>query len=498
MANLVETIKEEQSKTLTLNGATAYNSTGSALLDLFSVAGSLRGREGEVAKKFTKAYAENHKLATKLVFYTRDIKEGLGERKTSRIMLETLANLNPECLKANLKNLVNFGRWDDLVYLLNTGVKEEVVKVIGEQLTDDLKNMNEGKSISLLAKWLPSINTSSKNTRKLAKELIQSLELTEREYRKILSQLRAYLNVTEVRLTEKNYGNIVYSAVPSLAMNKYRGAFKRNDKERFSSYLESVKKGEAKINASTLFPYDIVGKYMNLIPGYCFNPKVDLSAFVDPVLEEQWKSLPNFVEEKENVLVMADTSGSMLWGNGRPLATSIGLAIYFAERNSGIFKGHFLSFSQEPRLEKVTGETLLEKIAHAENTEWYGNTNIEAAFDLILNSAIKANASKEEMPKSIVIISDMEFDACGGDNWSFYKEMKERFEKAGYQIPQIVFWNVNSLKDTYHISSKQEGVILASGQSASVFKTLVGRLDMTPYQYMESVLDSKRYDCVVC
>lgn len=490
MEKLIEQINELESRTLTLNGAKAYNTTGNALLDLFSQAGSLRNRINEVPAKFLRAYAEDNKLAVKLAFYTRDIKEGLGEREVSRTMFKTLANLNPECLKANLNNLVEFGRWDDLVSLLNTNVGNEVVKIIEEQLKEDLENMKEGKGVSLLAKWLPSTNTSSIKTRTQANELIKHLNLTKREYRKALAQLRAYLNVTEVRLTNKNCGNIVYPAVPSMAMNKYRKAFIRNDKERFTAYLESVKKGESKINADTLYPYNIVEKYL-----INFNVIGECECLLDPVLEEQWKALPNFVNENGNVLVMADTSASML---GRPLATALGLAIYFAERNKGFFANHFLTFSSNPRLVKVVGNTLLEKVVNASRAEWGGSTNLEAAFELILASAINGNVSQEELPKTIVVVSDMEFDFCGGENWGFYKEMKERFNKAGYQIPQVVFWNVDSLKDTFHASNNQEGVLLASGQSASVFKTLTGTLNMTPYQYMESVLNNERYNCVVC
>lgn len=488
---ILETMKTEQAKTLTLNGASAFNTTGSALLDLFSSAGSLRRRVSEVPFKYAKAYTENHSLAIKLAFYTRDIKEGLGERSVGRLMFKTLTELNPKCVKANLENLVNFGRWDDLVYLLDTKVSSEVVELISKQLKEDLNNLNKGKPVSLLAKWLPSINTSSFETRNKANKLAKVLGLSKREYRKALAQLRAYLNVTEVALTEKNYGNIVYPAVPSMAMNRYRNAFKRNDEVRFNKYLKDLEEGKTKINASVLYPYDIIEKYF--IPQW---GDIAFKSEADPVLEEQWKALPNFVNENENVLVMADTSGSMLTPNYRPLATALGLAIYFAERNKGIFGGHFLTFSASPKLEKVTGETLLEKIIHTSNAEWTQNTNVEAAFDLILNSAIKGNVPKEEMPKSIVVVSDMEFDYCGGRNWSFYEEMKERFEKAGYQIPQIVFWNVSSFKDTFHTSANQKGVLLASGQSTSVFKTLVGSLDLTPMQYMESVLNNPRYDCI--
>ena len=311
------------------------------------------------------------------------------------------------------------------------------------------------------------------------KFLAKKLGMSEKEYRKTLSDLRRYLKVVEVNLTARDYEGINYEEVPSLAMNKYRNAFLRNDEESFREYLSQVEKGEAKINASVLYPYDIVEKYLYHVPG------------LDPVLEEQWKALPEYVEKENRFLIMADVSGSMY---GRPMATSVGLAIYFASRNKGPFANNFMTFSSAPKLVEVKGETLLEQIKFVTRAEWGMNTNLEAAFILLLHTAVKYNTPKEEMPESIIVITDMEIDRCTDPNWTFYDQMKEAFEKNGYEMPNIVFWNVDSRNNTYHASFDRKGVQLASGQSPVVFESLVKGVNLTPYDYMLSVLNTERYE----
>ena len=479
--SLLKNIELEQRKTYTENNATAYNTTGNFLVDLFAIAGSLRSRPDVVNNKLIKALSEDELLTFKLAFYTRDIREGLGERLIGRLMFQILANLRPIEFKKNLKYISEFGRWDDLIFLLgiNDLIDNEIINIISNQIEIDTQNLKEGKSISLLAKWLPSINASSKKTREYAHRIIKELNLSNKEYRKLLSTLRAYLNVTEVRLSNKDYDYIKYEEVPSNAMNRYRNAFKRNDKARFDIYLNALEKGETKINATTLYPYDIVEKYLYQ------------ESSIDPILENQWKALPNYINGENNFLIMADTSGSMY---GRPLATALGLAIYFAERNKGAFKNKFMTFSERPELVNLNENSLYEKMIFSMNTSWMMNTDLQAAFMLILNTALKYKVPKDEMPSSLVIISDMEIDYCISDNWSFYDEMKERFEKAGYKIPNIVFWNVNSRNDTFHVDENRKGVQLASGQSTSVFATIVEGL--SPYEYMLNVLNSPRYDCI--
>ncbi|MBQ1308030.1 MAG: DUF2828 family protein, partial [Erysipelotrichaceae bacterium] len=226
-------------------------------------------------------------------------------------------------------------------------------------------------------------------------------------------------------------------------------------------------------------PYDIVEKYLNQSNG------------VDKVLEEQWKALPNYVEGENSFLVMADVSGSMY---GRPMATSVGLAMYFAERNKGPFANTFMTFSERPELVTIKGENLFERIRYIQSASWAMNTNLEAAFRLLLYTAVKYRTPKEEMPSSIVVITDMEIDRCVSGDWLFYDLMKQQFEEHGYDMPNIVFWNVNSRHNTYHASFDRKGVQLASGQSTAVFESLVKGISLTPYEYMLSVLNTERYE----
>ncbi|MBR2551856.1 MAG: DUF2828 family protein [Erysipelotrichaceae bacterium] len=477
--NILDMIKKEQNYTLTENGALALNSTENALVDLFAVSGALRGRdEKEIEVLFQRALAEDKQTATRLAFYTRDVRGGLGERRTGRIFFRYLAKHYPQILKKNIRLISEYGRWDDLVDLLDI-LPQEVLPLIREQLKEDLANMEIGLPVSLLAKWLPSVNTSSKETVRKGRMLAAGLQMSERGYRKTLAQLRRYLNVTEVDLSARSYEKILYPQVPSKAMNNYRNAFLRNDEERFREYLDKVNSGEEKINASVLYPYDIVEKYLY---GETEN---------DPVLEAQWKALPNYVEGEKRCLIMADVSGSM---DGRPMATSIGLAIYFAERNKGPFAGRFMTFSARPELVEIKGENLAEKIRNVENADWDMNTDLEAAFDLVLRTAVRNKVKQEELPESIVVITDMEFDQCVSGNDLFYDTMKAKYKAFGYQIPNIVFWNVRSGKNTYHASFDRPGVQLASGQSPVVFESLAKGVNMTPQEYMLSVLNSERYE----
>jgi hypothetical protein len=322
------------------------------------------------------------------------------------------------------------------------------------------------------------VNTSSKDSIKLGKETAKQLGLTERQYRKALSVLRSRIDVVERKMTSKNWSEIKYSSVPSKAMNNYRHAFQRQDQERFYEYLEKVSRGEEKINSGTLYPYDIVEKilYRNEY---------------NQVLEEQWKALPNYVEGENNILVMADVSGSM---DGRPMATSVGLAVYFAERNHGIFNNVFMTFSGNPDFVTLKGNTLYEKIHNAKNAHWDTNTDIEKAFKLILNASIENHLSQNDLPKSLIIISDMEFDQCTRvDRKTYYQHMKELYAENGYELPKVIFWNVSARQNTFH-AQVEDGVQFASGQATSVFQSIIKNSDLGAYEMMVETLNDPMYD----
>lgn len=292
--------------------------------------------------------------------------------------------------------------------------------------------------------------------------------------------MRKQIEVVECLMSSNKWDKINYSAVPSRAMMIYRNAFMRHDEERFSSFINRAISGEETIHSGALYPYDIVSKIL-----YQHED--------NNVLEAQWKQLPNYVDEGTNAIVMADVSGSM---DGRPLATSIGLAIYFAERNAGAYHNLFMTFSSNPSIVTLKGKTLYQKIHNVKKADWGMNTNLKAAFDKVLDIALKGNVPQEEMPKSIIVISDMEIDNCGDRDWSFYDKMSEKFKKHGYQIPNIIFWNVDSRNNVFHADSTRKGVQLCSGQSIATFEQLMGCIDLTPVEFMEKVINSERYDCI--
>ena len=475
--SFMDDLEIETSVTLTENGGRALSTTGDKLLNLFAVLGALRSRPTDVIDKFDAAFRENADLATKMAFYGRDVRGGLGERAVGRLMLRELALLYPEVVVANFKNIIKFGRYDDLFALFDTECEDAMVEYVKMQLVSDKRYMNKYQQVSLLAKWMPSINASSEHTKALANRFIKALNTTPREYRKTLSALRKYIDVTEVKMSANKWTDIDYKAVPSNAMSNYGSAFARHDYEGFTRYMNAVKFGDVKINAATLYPY-------NVIETMCGNREV---------AEAQWKALPNYVEGDNNFLIMADVSGSMM---GRPIATSVGLAIYFAERNHGVFANKFMTFTDIPKIVDVTGDDLFDKYCSVTDHVGY-NTNLKAAFDAILSTAVRTHCPQEDLPKALVIISDLEIDYWGDGSLTFTEEMRKRFADAGYEMPKLVYWNVDSRKDTFLALKNDPNTILVSGQSASTFKNLIKGIDLSAYEIMVQTLNDPRYDCVV-
>jgi hypothetical protein len=372
-----------------------------------------------------------------------------------------------------VREVSNYGRYDDLLSLLDTPLEQEVLDIVSSTLEADLK----AKVPSLLAKWLPSENATSKETKRLASLIRSKLKLSSKEYRKTLSILRARIKLVEHNLTNKDYESLNYEAVPSNAGLKYRKAFFRNDEINYNKYLENVKKGKAKINTSTLTPVDIVAKVLN--PTY------------DITLEMLWANLPNYFEgREENSIVVADVSGSM---SGKPMATAISLAMYVAERNKGLFHNNFLTFSSNPQLVEIKGSNLREKVYFISKADWGRNTNLNRIFDLLLKTAIKNGLSEQDMPKRLYIVSDMEFDVAV-DQQSNYWSMVGQYKNAGYKIPEIVFWNVNSINKTIPVRFDTKGTALVSGSNPSIFKSLLSGNLTSPEVVMLKTVNTQRYE----
>ena len=493
-----EVMENETRITETENGCIALNTTGEKCLDLFSTVGALRDADNDrITRLFDDAFAEEPLLARKIMFYARDIRGGakIGERRVFRVLLKHMAMYHTESMRKNLPLVPFYGRWDDLYEFVDTPLEDDMWKLVKMQLEEDTKNIRENKSVSLLAKWLKSSDASSRNTRKLGIYTAQKLGLSVYEYRHTLKNLRKYLDIVERKMSAKEWSDIEYSKVPSKAMLLYRHAFIEHDGLRYQKFISRVLNGEEKINADTLYPYDIIGKLINFgLGGIGIK---NLSQDESDALEAEWRNLPNYVGD-DNAIVMADTSGSMAWAsNGRPFNTALGLAIYFAQRNKGCYNGLWMTFSQSPEFHRIKGQTLCQILKNTDCSGWGMNTNLESAFELVLDRAIENNVSQEEMPKSIIVISDMEIDGCVESNWTFYDEMADRFAEYGYEIPNVVFWNVESRHDIFHADAKRKGVQLVSGQSVGMFKQLINTIGKTPVESMLQMLSDPRYDLVV-
>lgn len=491
---MLEALKKEANIAYTENGAVSLRSSGKDCLDLFAGIGALRhADEAEINSRFIKAYSENADLAMKILFYARDIRGGLGERRVFRSILRWLAENEKQSVLKNLGSIAEFGRWDDMLVLMGTPCQSAALAYMKAQFERDLAALEIEGEVSLLAKWLPSANASSPETVRMAKRIIKAFGMKETDYRKALSRLRAYIRIIENNLREKDY-SFDYSKQPSKAMFKYRRAFYRNDEERYMAFLDSVDRGEAKLNTGTLMPYELVDPYL-YSNGYWHE-----HSFMRPLedaekrtLNSTWEALPDFCSD-ENALAIVDTSGSMYCArNPVPASVALSLGLYFAERAKGPYKNHFIEFSSKPELIEIKGDTFADRLRYISSFNEVADTNLEAVFELILAAAVKNKLSQEELPEKLYIISDMEFNSCVRKaSLSNFENAKERFAQFGYKLPQIVFWNVASRAQQIPVRCNEAGVALVSGCSPRIFSMVMsGETD--PYSFMLSVINTERY-----
>ena len=494
--------ENNKAKTFTENGAVAYASSGKFLLDFNFKLSQYRNMDViAIQNDFAKVYYEDPLIATKFVFYVGDVRGGLGERKVFNACFGWLADNQPNVALAVLDLIPEYTRWDNLCKLVaNKNVREKAFEIIKAQLLSDAKNMNQHKSISLLAKWMPSINASSKETVELAKFICRGLGATPREYRKMLSRLRKYLDVVEIKMSSKEWETIDYSAVPSQANLKYNDAFLRNDEERRREYLASLQKGEVKINASVAQPHEVVRKYLDNNSSWL---RVSIKDF-DITLEEIWKALPNI--SVADSLVVRDGSGSMLCSTGDGKTTCLdvatALAIYCAEHNSPKWKDQFITFSNRPSFISLKNcKTLRDKLIRCYEESDCTNTNIAKTMKLILQTAINNKCTQDEMPKNIIIISDMQFDGSGGYygfNWNetLFEQIAKEYARHGYKLPKIIFWNVSARNfNTIPMQKNELGLVLCSGFSTNNMKMfMTGEID--PYKILLEQINNKRYDII--
>jgi hypothetical protein len=469
---LTEALKMKS--TTTENGMTTNTTSLNYNVDLFFKAGAMRNAdENSIISLVSKAWVEEPTTCLRILFWARDIRGGAGERRFFKIAIKYLADKDPQGMADILALIPEFGRWDDLLIFEDTHSEDFALSMIDLALT-------EGNG--LCAKWMPRKGT-------FAVKLRNFMGLTPKGYRKKLVELT---KVVETQMCANEWENINYEHVPSLAMSRYGKAFGKHTPDRFHGYIQSLQKGEAKINVGAVYPYDIT-KALNS----------------NAASEEQWKSLPNFLEgNTERILPLVDVSGSMgtsCGGNLTCMDVAISLGLYISERNEGPFKDHFITFSANPQLQHLTG-TLKDRFNQMRYADWGMNTNLEAAYKLILNQAVKHNVPQDEMPTQILILSDMEFDSATNSGGGWYSNeiktdwnptaqemVKKMFTDAGYELPNIIYWNIQSRGENVPVSFDEQGTALISGFSPSIMTSLLSGVSMTPVSIMMETIGKERY-----
>ena len=451
---------------LTNNGAVTHSTAGMECLDLFFIAGASRFMsEEDILKAFTRAYREDKNVALKILFWARDARGGAGEKRFFQVIMRHLMTLDGEAYDQVAIHIPTFGYWKDVF----------IIEKPSEDTLNWLKHqLEENANANLLAKWFPRKGEWFVGMHKY-------LGVSAGTFRRRLTSMS---NTVEQKMCANEWESIPYSQVPSVAGKRYVGAFRKHDGVRYDSYISDVMEGKEKMNASVLFPSDLVNKVM--FPDW--EERNNTTAY-----DAMWKSLPNYMEGcKERILPVCDVSGSM---TGQPMDVSIGLGMYISERNEGPFKDLVLTFSATPVFHKIQGDTLSDRVHNLRKAEWGYNTNLEATFHVLLDRAKAGKVLQEDMPTKLLIISDMEFDeACGNRN--NFDVIKAMYAEAGYQMPGIVFWNVNGRLGNVPVKANTPNTALVSGYSPSILTSILGGKDMSPYSVMMETIGKPRYSCI--
>lgn len=448
---------------VTENGAATFASSLDTHVDLFFRVGASRGKAAEVVRLFKNALAENQDLAVRIALWARDARGGAGEREIFREMLKMM----PEQVQLKLLDkIVEVGRWDDLEVLLQFGTP--YVQVMTAKYWKDAVITGNG----LAAKWCPRKGF-------IAVKLRGLWGMSPKQYRKTIVSAT---KVVEQQMCAKQWNEINFAHVPSVAAARYNSAFSRNATEAYLAYKNSLIKGETKINASAIFPHDVI--------------RAAKGESDHEVIDAQWKALPDYLNGKaSDILVMSDVSGSMgcaVSGSVTAMDVSIALGLYVSERQSGAFKDLVLTFSSDPQFHKVHGHNIVERIRNLASADWGMSTDISKAFQCILNVAKQNLVSQDEMPKILLILSDMEFDACGRGMTNL-QNLKNMYTDAGYELPKLVFWNLNSRTKNVPVRYNEQGVALVSGFSPSIMKSILSAKEFSPKQIMLDTVMVDRY-----
>lgn len=510
----LDNLKKESAKTTTQNGAVGYKTTLNNVLDFNLLIGnSIFLPSNKLKNKFDKSYSENPLLTAKSIFYGRDIEQGGGDKKYGRIGIRKLLDKLDKDKYYTLFNLVvNYGSYRDLTLLLGQkGLSNEQIDSLTDYLLttmstaiDKVKDNQKPNNELLVFKYLPSETTKSSFMKVAYKRLLNKLNITNKQYRKLVTKYRKELKLVETDLTTKNYP-LDYNKIPSQAMLKYKNAFYRNDKETITKHFEKLNnkdtKENVKVNTKTLEPYQLVSKISPF--GYLFDTEFDKDTV--NYYNTLWDNLPN-QENDITVLPVIDTSGSMssAYQSASPIDVATSLGIYLSEQNKSYYHNHFFTFSSRPELLSFNdNQKLYDKLKVLSEVDWGMDTNLESVFDTILTTALSNNHKSSDLPKVLLIISDMHFNACATDSSdSFFETMRKNYQDNGYELPFIVFWNVNGTGETNHPTvATDKNVCQVSGFSKNIFKSIMD-LDLddlenyTPEKVLVETLSKPRYDLV--
>ena len=464
MTTFASAVRNTPADSLTANGMVTLDHSGDELTTLFFAIGSSRGKD--LSAQFERAYQSNPLLAVRSLFWARDVRGGAGERDTFRKLLAKLVELHPEIARKVIGFVGEYGRWDDLTVLENTKLESDALEVIASALKADN---------SLCAKWTPRQGTFANKLRKY-------MGLDPKTYRKLLVNLT---KVVETQMCAREWDTINYDHIPSVAAARYQKAFSRHDTVRYNEYKEGLKSGINKVNASAVYPYDVI-KSVKMGDG--------------DVAVAQWESLPNYLGDNK-IIPMVDVSGSMETKVGGSTSLtcmdiSVSLGLYIADKQQGAYKDLFLTFNTNSRIELLRGD-LLSKITQLRRADWGGSTNLESAYTEILRIATTNNVAPEDMPEFLLILSDMEFNQAvsnrTGQSVRAQDLAAERFAVAGYKLPKIVYWNLNARPGNVPVKFNEQGTALVSGFSPSIMKSILSASQFDPQSIMLETLNSERY-----
>lgn len=471
MNAFVNAIQEQESRTA--NGMKARKTTSNALVDFFYNVGASRGKN--VIPAFTAAYVQDRDLALRIALWARDVREGAGERQIFRDILTYLESTDPSAAARLMNRVPELGRFDDLFVFKTKDMKDRAFTLLGEHI--QAKN-------GLAAKWTPRKGP-------VAAEIRNFFGMTPKQYRKTLVGLTS---VVESQMCANDWDNINFSHVPSQASRIYKKAFNRHT-PKFAEYVSKLVKGDptVKVNAGAIFPHDVLKGVIGAYGTTNLN-KTELDHIV-----AQWDALPNYVGDA-NIMPLVDVSGSMGCPAGNNtsvtcLDVSVSLGLYLADKNKGAFNGTFLTFSDRPELLTLKGN-IVQKAQQMIKSSWGMSTNLHAAFDKILSTAVKNNVPQGDMPKMLLILSDMQFNQCVRHDDSAMEMIERKYRDAGYELPAVVFWNLNS-SDNVPVKSDKSGAALVSGFSPSIMTSLLKAdpSEFTPHGVMLKTIMSERYAC---